>query len=275
VTDTVHAKGCRIFLQLNALGRAADKGFPKMGPSAIGLDQRESAIPIEDSGSPKAMTEHEIHECIQEFATAAENAIKAGFDGVEIHGGNGYLIDQFLQESCNQRSDRWGSSVVNRSRFGFQVTKAVVGAVGGGRVGFRISPWSTYMGIKPHQPKVQFLDLVSRLKNLDLAYLHIIESCVDNWYDVNRSESIEFLMEEWNNKTPVLVAGGYDGITAKEAVDRKYAAFDTVVAFGRSFLSTPDLVNRIKLGNSPNPYDSRTFYTPELLEGYIDYPTAD
>lgn len=273
VTTAVHEKNCYIFLQLNAAGRTADEGFPKLAPSAIALDQKESAIPIEGAGPPKAMTEADIWTCIGDFASAAKNAMEAGFDGVEIHGANGYLIDQFTQESCNQRSDQWGGSVANHSRFAFEVAKAVVEAVGGGRVGFRISPWSTYMGVKPQQPKEQFLDLVQRLKTLDLAYLHVVESCVDNWYDVDRRESIEWVLEAWGNKTPVLVAGGCDGAKAEEVVEEKYAGFDTVVALGRHFLSTPDVVARTKLGLAANAYDSETFYTPEIEQGYIDYPT--
>ncbi|KAL4874868.1 hypothetical protein BJY04DRAFT_233215 [Aspergillus karnatakaensis] len=275
VTDAVHAKGCYIFLQLNGAGRTADKGFPQLAPSAVPLRQEDSAIPIQDAGPPKAMSEEEIQECIRDFAQAAKNAIVAGFDGVEIHSGNGYLVDEFLQESMNHRSDRWGGSVANRSRFGFEVARAVVEAVGVDRVGFRISPFSTYMGVKPVQPVEQFLDLVRRLKGLDLAYLHIIEACVDNWYDVDRHDSIEFLLKEWDGKTPVVVAGGYDAVSAREAVDTKYAAFDTVVAVGRGFLSTPDLVARFKRGAKVNAYDSETFYAPELRRGYIDYPTAD
>lgn len=274
VTDAVHAKGCYIFLQLNGAGRTADQGFANLAPSAVPLRQEDSAIPIQDAGPPKAMSEEEIQECIRDFATAAKNAMAAGLDGVEIHGGNGYLVDQFLQESVNQRSDKWGGSAANRSRFGVEVAKAVVDAVGRDRVGFRISPFSTYMGVKPVQPVEQFLDLVRQLKALNLAYLHIIEACVDNWYDVDRHDSIKFLLEEWDNKTPVLVAGGYDGASAREAVDTKYAAFDTVVAFGRGFLSTPDLVARLKEGVKANDYDSETFYAPELRQGYIDYPTA-
>lgn len=145
ITDTVHAKGSFIFLQLWALGRAGnpnllnEDGFPYISSSAVELNPKY--------GPPRELTVDEIQEYTQLYAQAAKNAVeRAGFDGVEIHGANGYLVDQFTQDTCNRRTDRYGGSVENRSRFGLEVAKAVADAVGEERTGFRISPWSTFQG---------------------------------------------------------------------------------------------------------------------------------
>ncbi|OJJ32217.1 hypothetical protein ASPWEDRAFT_44299 [Aspergillus wentii DTO 134E9] len=174
ITQDVHSHGCYIFLQLCCAGRTADKGFPKLSSGSIPLAANASAISTEDDNrNPKPMSEEEITGAIRDHATAARNAIAAGFDGVELHGANGYLIDQFIQESCNNRTDKWGGSVEKRSRFALEVTAAVVDAVGGDRVGFRISPWSTYHSIEPRNPEAQFTHLVTELRKLNLAYHHI------------------------------------------------------------------------------------------------------
>ncbi|RAK89948.1 FMN-linked oxidoreductase [Aspergillus costaricaensis CBS 115574] len=237
ITEEVHSKGCYIFLQLCCAGRTADKGFLKLSSGNIPL----------------------------------EAEVTAGFDGVELHGANGYLIDQFIQESCNNRTDKWGGSVENRSRFALEVTAAVVDAVGGDRVGFRISPWSTYHSIEPRNPESQFTHLVTELRKLDLAYLHVITSRVDNWYDVDRVKPLDFVFDSWRIDIPVIITGGYDGESAKRAVE-EYKDFKLAVGFGRSFASTPDLVACIRKGIAPNPFNGDLAYTPGTPIGYIDYP---
>ncbi|GAQ39646.1 hypothetical protein AtubIFM55763_004213 [Aspergillus tubingensis] len=272
ITEEVHGKGCYIFLQLCCAGRTADKGFPKLSSGNIPLEAEASAIETEDDDRPpEPMSEQEIHDAIRDHATAARNAIAAGFDGVELHGANGYLIDQFIQESCNNRTDKWGGSVENRSRFALEVTAAVVDAVGGDRVGFRISPWSTYHSIEPRNPESQFTHLVTELRKLDLAYLHVITSRVDNWYDVDRVKPLDFVFDSWRTDIPVIITGGYDGDSAKRAVE-EYKDFKLAVGFGRSFASTPDLVACIKMGIAPNPFNGDLAYTPGTPKGYIDYP---
>ncbi|KAM6522998.1 hypothetical protein FALCPG4_012603 [Fusarium falciforme] len=275
VTEAVHARGSYIFLQLCAAGRTADSGFPKLAPSPIALNVSDSAIPIHGTNPlPNEMSEDDIQACIESFATAAQNAIAAGFDGVELHGANGYLIDQFIQESCNQRTDSWGGSVENRSRFSVEIARAVVQAVGNDRVGFRISPWSTYLSVKHSDQITQFSHLVRELKQLDLAYLHVVESCVDNWYDVDRNTSISFIVDIWDNQSPILLAGGYDAESARRTVDHQYNTYDVAIAFGRSFLSTPNWVDQVKAGLPPNALREETFYTPIIADGYTDYPDA-
>ncbi|KAL2829318.1 hypothetical protein BJY01DRAFT_261301 [Aspergillus pseudoustus] len=272
IADEVHSKGCYLFLQLCCPGRTADKGFPKLSSGNIPLDPKASAIETEDDDRrPAPMTAGEIHDAIRDHATAARNAVAAGFDGVELHGANGYLIDQFIQESCNNRTDEWGGSVENRSRFALEATAAVVEAIGGDRVGFRISPWSTYHSIEPHNPEAQFTHLVAELHKLDLAYLHIITSRVDNWYDVDREKPLDFVFDAWGRDKPVIITGGFDGESASKALEER-KDFKVAIGFGRSFASTPDLVACIKKGIAPNPFNGDLAYTPGDPKGYIDYP---
>jgi NADPH2 dehydrogenase len=173
VTDAVHAKGSFIYLQLWALGRVADVGQAEKENFTI---MSASPIPAgEGYPTPKEMTEEDIKKAIGNYAQAAKNSIAAGFDGVEIHGANGYLVDQFLQDNSNQRTDSYGGSVENRSRFAHEVTKAVVEAVGADRTGIRLSPFSEFQGMKMKDPIPQFSDIIKKLAALKLAYLHLVE----------------------------------------------------------------------------------------------------
>jgi 2,4-dienoyl-CoA reductase-like NADH-dependent reductase (Old Yellow Enzyme family) len=189
ITDAVHERGCSIVCQLVAPGRAADAKQLKAGGHEL---LSSSAVPMPGGGFapkdgptivPRAMTEEQIWGCVADFAQAAKNAIAAGFDGVEIHGANGYLVDQFLQDTCNQRSDTWGGSVEHRSKFGIEVAKAVAAAIGSDRVGFRLSPWSPFQGMLMPDPIPTFSYITAQLKELQLGYLHFIESRVNNNVD--------------------------------------------------------------------------------------------
>ncbi|KAL3495983.1 hypothetical protein BJX62DRAFT_222301 [Aspergillus germanicus] len=260
ITEEIHSKGCYVFLQLCCAGRTADKGFPKLSSGDIPLDATASAIETEDDDRPpKPMSAQEIQDAIRDHATAARNAIAAGFDGVELH------------ESCNNRTDQWGGSVENRSRFALKVIAAVVDAIGGNRVGFRISPWSTYHSIEPRGPEAQFTHLVSELQKLDLAYLHVITSRVDNWYDVDRDKPLDFVFASWRRDKPVIITGGFNRESAERAVE-EHKGFKIAIGFGRSFASTPDLVACIKAEISPNPFKGDLAYTPGTAKGYIGYP---
>ncbi|KAL4811353.1 hypothetical protein BDV18DRAFT_165440 [Aspergillus unguis] len=268
ITDAVHAKGSFIICQLVAMGRAADAetlrmdgGGDVVAPSAIGL---------EGKSVPREMTEGEIQQCILDFATAAQNAIKAGFDGVEVHGANGYLVDQFLQDVSNKRGDGWGGSVENRARFPYEVAKAIVDAIGAEKVGFRLSPWNIWQEMKMADPVPQFSYLVEKLKGLKLGFLHIIESRVINNIDCEKTESINFLLDIWGKTSPVLVAGGYNPKNAEDAFT-EYKDSDIAVVFGRHFISNPDLPFRIKEGIPLTKYDRDSFYAPMQEAGYTDY----
>jgi NADPH2 dehydrogenase len=283
ITDAVHAKGCSMVCQLVAPGRAADvtalkkNGFELLSSSAVpmpGSGFTESSGP---TPTPRAMTESEIYSCIADFRTAAQNAIKAGFDGIEIHGANGYLVDQFLQTTCNQRTDSWGGSIANRARFGIEIAKACAEAIGPERVGFRVSPWSPFQGMLMDDPIPTFSYLAEQLKALKLGYLHIIESRVNNNVDCESTESIEFLLKIWGREGKVLLAGGYTPENVWGAADEKYKDYEVVFVFGRHFLANPDLVYRIKNKVALNKYDRNTFYAQGKTaeEGYTDYPFAE
>ena len=192
VTAAVHQKESFIYLQLWALGRAADataleEEFGKKVVSA-------SDIPFEGGAKPTPLTEEQIWEFVGLYKQGALNAIEAGFDGVEIHGANGYLIDQFLQDVSNNRTDSWGGSIEKRARFGVEVAKAVVGAVGAERTGIRLSPFSKFQGMKMADPKPQFSYFLEQLKPLGLSYVHLVESRVSGNADVESTEKVDFLV---------------------------------------------------------------------------------
>ncbi|CAN9475567.1 unnamed protein product [Alternaria alternata] len=231
VTKAVHDKGSYIYLQLWALGRVANKDFAQANDITI---KSSSATSLgEGYATPKEMTVEEIKQSVSDYAQAAKNAIEAGFDGVEIHAANGYLIDQFLQDTCNKRTDSYGGSVENRSRFAVEVTQAVSEA-----------------GMKMQDPLPQFTDIMKRLDAFNLAYLHLVEARVAG---------------------KLLIAGGLKAEDAKKLVE-EHKDRDVVAVFGRYFISTPDLVFRIEKGIELNPYDRDTFYIPKSEKGYVDYP---
>lgn len=268
VTHAVHEKSSFVFAQLWVTGRATKLGALKRGAEVISC----SDIPMNDEARvPRPLREEEIQEIIDDFRIAATNAIAAGFDGVEIHGANGYLIDQFTQDVSNRRTDKWGGSVENRSRFAVEVTQAVVHAIGADRVGYRVSPWSRHQGMRMVDPMPQFVYLIGELRKLNLAYLHVIEARVQANMDVEASESIDAFVDAWGNVSPVIVAGGYTSDTARQILEGKYSDRKILVAFGRSFISNPDLPYRI-LNNKPIAQHNRAlFYEVLRPEGYIDY----
>ncbi|KAL5336854.1 hypothetical protein BJX70DRAFT_400197 [Aspergillus crustosus] len=267
VTSEVHRKGGFIFCQLFAMGRAADEvGAQREGIEVIA----PSAIPKEEGAAvPREMSVEEVKETMKDFVQAAKNVIEAGFDGVEVHGANGYLTDQFLQDVSNQRQDEYGGNVENRSRFLHEILAGVVDAVGAERVGLRLSPFSRFSGMGMEDPIPQFSDIIVKARQLDLAYLHLVESRVAGAVDTERTESLEFAYKLWDG--PLLIAGGYTPERARKLVDEEHPEKNIVVVFGRHFISNPDLVFRVKEGVEFAKYDRDTFYTC-LPEGYVDYP---
>lgn len=250
IVDAVHAKGCFIFAQLISIGRVANANllqqegngnWPVISSSPSPYPSASQEGTEKEGPIPHALTPSEIHSTIDLFTRAARNAIfLAGFDGIECHGANGYLIDQFTQSICNnQRHDEYGgNSIPNRARFALELTSSLISAVGNSRVGFRISPFSTFQGMKIADPKElmeQFEYLVRGLKEQKLAYLHIVESRVVNNVDCEKQESILPFLEIWGKTSPVLVAGGFTPESAREAVDVEYdeEKFDVAVVFGR------------------------------------------
>lgn len=272
ISDRVHSEGSFIFLQLWATGRSAQPDCVENGEFDFASS---SSVAIEPgSPAPRAMTEQEIRADIAQYANAAKNAVAAGMDGVEIHAANGYLIDQFIQASCNQRSDQWGGSIENRARFALEVTNAIVSAVGSDRVGIKLTPWGKIQGMGTMENLVpQFKYLVSKLRAMKLAYLRLANS---RWLEEEavtpELESNEIFAQIWGHSRPLLLEGGYDATSAQEEADLHSPRYNVVLSFGRFFISNPDLPFRIKSGIELQHYNRDTFYTPLCKQGYIDYP---
>lgn len=270
VTDAVHAKGSYIYVQLWALGRVANPDFLKASGDFDLVSS--SALPASDDGpTPRELTEPEIQVYIDDFAQAARNAVAAGFDGVEIHAANGYLIDQFIQDVSNQRTDRWGGSVENRSRFALEITRAVVDAVGADRTAIRLSPFSPFQAMGMADPVPQFAHLARELARFQLAYTHVVESRISGNADAEGTEQLDFYLQAYQNASPVIVAGGFKADSARQAIDVKYADYDVIIGFGRPFISNPDLPFRIQANVPFVPYERGTFYLVKDPKGYIDY----
>ncbi|KAF4997964.1 hypothetical protein FGRMN_3484 [Fusarium graminum] len=272
VTEEVHKKGSYIFMQLWHVGRAARQDVLERA----GLDMISSSdIAIGgDHPTPRPMTTEEIRDCIESFAIAAQNAIDAGFDGVEIHAANGYLIDQFTQDTCNRRTDEWGGSIENRSRFCLEIAKAVSQQIGADRTAIRLSPFSTFQGMRMTEPKPQFTYLISELRPLGLAYLHLVEPRIAGNVDreTSNEENLDFAMQAWAEAGPVILAGGYTAEKANAVLETSCKDKPVAFAFGRHFISNPDLPFRLASGIPLTHYQRDTFYKVESPDGYTDYP---
>ncbi|KAK0296100.1 hypothetical protein LTS00_005385 [Friedmanniomyces endolithicus] len=275
IVDSVHEAGGIIYLQLWALGRAASAEVKTK--EETGDVVSASDVPMADnSPKPRALSEEEIEAYIKAYASAAKNAVEgAGFHGVEVHGANGYLIDQFTQDVSNKRTDRWGGSIENRTRFATAVTQAVVSAVGADKTGIRLSPWSSFQGMKMEDPIPTFSHLLRSLKELKLAYVHLVESRISGNADVETTGKIDPFIDIWTGTSPILLAGGFKPDSTRRAVEEQYKDKDVVVVFGRYFISNPDLVFRVREGIELAAYDRETFYAAKSEKGYLDYPFSE
>ncbi|KAF5623237.1 putative NADPH2 dehydrogenase chain OYE2 [Fusarium sp. NRRL 25303] len=257
------------------VGRAARQhALDKAGLEMVS----SSDLPIsEEYPTPRPMTTEEIWECIASFASSARNAIDAGFDGVEIHAANGYLIDQFTQDTCNRRTDEWGGSVENRSRFCLEIAKAVSQEIGPDRTAVRLSPFSTFQGMRMQDPEPQFTYLISELKPLGLAYLHLIEPRIAGNVDreTDDMESLDFALDAWVWAGPVILAGGYTAEKANKALETTFKDRPVAFAFGRHFISNPDLPLRLARSIPLAPYQRDTFYKVKSTDGYTDYSFSE
>jgi N-ethylmaleimide reductase len=272
VNDGVHAAGGRIFIQLMHTGRVSHPanmpaGTRVLAPSAIATpgEMWTDSNGMQAHPIPAAMSEDDIAAAIVEYANSAKRAIEAGFDGVELHGANGYLIDQFLNTASNQRTDRWGGSVENRIRFAVEVAKAVVAAIGADRVGMRISPYGVFNGMAPDaKMDVLYLRLIEELNSLGLVYIHVVDHSSMGAPEVSPELKTKIRA---NFKGKYILSGGYDVARANADLD---ASHGDLVAFGRPFISNPDLVQKLQSGAELAVPDFNTFYTPGE-KGYTDY----
>ncbi|KAF5343105.1 hypothetical protein D9758_016001 [Tetrapyrgos nigripes] len=291
VTSAVHAKGSFIYLQLWALGRTAYSAVLKAENPSYDLVSA-SDIPLsehsKDEPRPRPLTVPEIKEYVELYAKAASNAVhKAGFDGVEIHNANGYLLDQFTQDVTNHRTDEYGGSVETRARFTLEVVDAVVKAVGPRKTGIRFSPWNTFqdMGMDSvSKTKAQFSYIVSKIKEVHptFSYVHVVEprsKALDVLDHNPEGEDNDFIREIWTspeddqNGRRLISAGGYTRELSIEDADKK----GDIIAFGRVFIANPDLPYRLEHDIPLNNYDRTTFYLQNSVDpkGYTDYPFAE
>lgn len=272
VTNAVHEKGGRIFLQLWHSGRVSHPsllgGELPVAPSAIAASGTlHTPIGKVAMETPRALETHEIPEIVEQFRKGAENALAAGFDGVEFHGAFGYLIDQFLQDCTNQRTDEYGGSIENRARFMLEVVEAVVNVWGANRVGIKLSPSNTYYGMGDSNPQETFGYAIDALNRFDLAYLHLMEP---NEVDLANRDVMNPVTPYFRKiYTGTLITNGdYDHLKGDSILKSGDA---DLVSFGKLFIANPDLPKRFELDASLNAPNPRTFYGPDE-KGYTDYP---
>lgn len=275
VTTAVHVKGSKIFVQLMHTGRVSHKdNMPAsaviMAPSAIAAEGQmwTDKNGMQDQPIPKEMTTDDILKTKDEFIIAAKNAIEAGFDGIELHSANGYLLDQFLNPGSNQRKDEYGGSIENRCRFILEVAGATVKAIGKEKTGIRLSPYGVFNDVKGfEETESEYSYLAEKLYTLGLVYMHLVDHSSMGAPIVNPS-TIQKIRR--NFKNTLILSGGYDKERAEKDLQ---SGTGDLIAFGRPFLSNPDLVSRLEKGISLASPDMNTFYTPDE-RGYTDYPFA-
>ncbi len=283
VVDAVHARGGVIFLQLWHVGRVSHSSFQPGGvlpvaPSAVPISATLKTMTADGKvmsyETPRALETGEIAGVIESFRQAASNALRAGFDGVEIHGANGYLLEQFLQSHTNLRTDRYGGSIENRARLLMEITQAAIEVWGADRVGVRLSPYGVANDSGEADPMPLYSHVVKSLNPMGLAYLHFIEprSSGAGRAEVNHQNvpsAMAVFRPIWRGI--LISAGGFTGESAEAAIAADHA---DAIAFGRIFISNPDLPRRLQRGFPLTPYDRKTFYGGDVA-GYTDYPAHD
>ncbi len=278
VTEAVHQRQGRIFLQLWHVGRISHPSLQPNGalpvaPSAIRPDGEaytyQGRLPF---GTPRALETEEIRDVIEQYRTAAQNSLEAGFDGVEIHAANGYLLDQFLRDGTNLRADAYGGSIVNRARLVLEVTEAVAGVWGAERVGVRISPVHTFNSMYDSHPQITFSYVADQLSQFGLAYLHVVGNRHgDGWYPVNSIQRFDERKLRDAFQGTYIANAGYDRNRARAALR---AGDADLIAFGSLFIANPDLPLRLARNAALNVPDVSTFYGGDE-KGYTDYPFLD
>ncbi|PIN27066.1 NADH:flavin oxidoreductase/12-oxophytodienoate reductase [Handroanthus impetiginosus] len=274
IVDAVHQKGAIFFLQLWHVGRVSTYGFQPNGQAPISSTDKGVTPGLDgvDWSPPRRLRKDEIPGIVNDFRLAARNAIEAGFDGVEIHGANGYLIEQFLKDQVNDRTDEFGGSLENRCRFALEVVEAVTQEIGSRRVGIRLSPYTTFMDSIDSDPDGLGLYMANALNKFNILYLHMIEPRVIGAMVLQGPEdeiSHKLLPMRKAFNSTFIAAGGYNRSKANRAIAENYT---DLIAFGRLFLANPDLPKRYELDAPLNKYNRSTFYISDPVVGYTDYP---
>lgn len=271
VTDAVHAKGGKIVIQLWHVGRISHptllNGATPVAPSAVKPAGKAFTFNgLVDYVEPRALDASELPSIVADYVQASKNAIKAGFDGVEIHSANGYLLDQFLRDGSNKRADIYGGSIENRARFLMEVTKAVVEAIGSDKVGLRFSPVNPFNDMKDTNPQALFNYVTEQLNQFKLAYLHVVEGGI---HGGGVADPFDFDAMRKLCDSPYMANLSYDKARGNAAIESGHA---DAVAYGVPFISNPDLVERFRQDAPLNKADSKSFYGG-TEKGYTDYPT--
>jgi len=271
VTDAVHAKGGKIVIQLWHVGRISHptllNGATPVAPSAVKPAGKAFTFNgLVDYVEPRALDASELPGIVSDYVQASKNAIKAGFDGVEIHSANGYLLDQFLRDGSNKRSDLYGGSIENRARFLMEVTKAVVNTIGSDKVGLRLSPVNPFNDMKDTNPQALFNYVTEQLNQFKLAYLHVVEGGI---HGGGVADPFDFDAMRKLCDSPYMANLSYDKARGNAAIESGHA---DAVAYGVPFISNPDLVERFRQDAPLNKADSKSFYGG-TEKGYTDYPT--
>ncbi|OMP09455.1 hypothetical protein COLO4_05458 [Corchorus olitorius] len=275
IVDAVHAKGGIFFCQIWHVGRVSNQGFQPNGQAPISCTDkplkpqvRANGVDVATFSPPRRLRTDEIPQIVNDFRLAARNAIEAGFDGVEIHGAHGYLIDQFMKDRVNDRTDQYGGSLENRCRFALEIVEAISNEIGADKVGIRLSPFADYMESGDSNPKALGLYMVESLNKCGILYCHMVEPRMIKVGEKCECPDSLLPMRKAFNGT-FIVAGGYDRDDGNKAVAENRA---DLVAFGRLFLANPDLPRRFELDAPLNRYNRDTFYISDPVVGYTDYP---
>ncbi|KAA0067605.1 12-oxophytodienoate reductase 2-like [Cucumis melo var. makuwa] len=274
IVDAVHSKGGVFFCQIWHVGRVSDSGSKPNGQAPVSSTDKPLSPQVEANGDveyfspPRRLRTDEIPEIVNDFRLAARNAIEAGFDGVEIHGAHGYLIEQFMKDHVNDRTDQYGGSLENRCRFALEVVEAVVNEIGGDRVGIRLSPFADLMEAGDSNPNALGLYMVESLNKYGILYCHIVEPRMESVPEDSECPRSLLPMRKVFKGT-FIAAGGYDREDGNRAIAENHA---DLIAYGRWFLANPDLPKRFEMDAPLNKYNRKTFYLSDPVVGYTDYP---
>ncbi|KAI3868451.1 hypothetical protein MKW92_021839 [Papaver armeniacum] len=276
IVKAVHEKGGIFFCQLWHAGRVSSNDYQPNGQAPIsstdkGVRAGNARAESGDCMPPWRLSVDEIPQVVNDYRLAARNAIEAGFDGVEIHGAHGYLIDQFMKDQVNDRTDEYGGSIEKRCRFALEVVEAVVKEIGADRVGMRLSPFANYMDSADSNPNSLGLYMAESLNKYEIAYLHVVEPRMITIED-NSKTPYSLLPMRQAFKRSFIVAGAYNRKEGNKAIEENRT---DLVAFGRLFIANPDLPRRFELDAPLNKYNRATFAIPDPVVGYTDYPFLD